>query len=235
MFDDQLLEAYINGFYGYGNYQAPYWFVGMEEGGGNSHEEIVGRLEVWSKRGHEELEDLAQYHRELGMSRFFDAQAKLQSTWKQLIRVVLTANGQTYDVETIREYQRSRLGTKDGETCLLELLPLPSPNIASWLYGEHSDLPYLLNRETYGKHVTDSRIAHFQGRIIQHQPKAVVFYGIKYRVYWEKIAGIESWEKSSEGVDFASNGNTLLVVAKHPVAMGSTNEYFRGIGKLAVS
>jgi hypothetical protein len=32
MSDDRLLERFIFRFYGYGNYDAKYWFVGMEEG-----------------------------------------------------------------------------------------------------------------------------------------------------------------------------------------------------------
>ncbi len=54
-------------------------------------------------------------------------------------------------------------------------------------------------------------------------------------VNWEKMAGVEFWEKSSEEVRFTSNGRTLFIAAKHPVAMGASNEYFRAIGKLAAS
>ncbi|BAY34333.1 hypothetical protein NIES2107_62380 [Nostoc carneum NIES-2107] len=34
-FDDELLEKIIETFYGYGNYQGNYWFIGMEEAGGD--------------------------------------------------------------------------------------------------------------------------------------------------------------------------------------------------------
>lgn len=37
--DDTLLEEFVQGFYGYDNLSAPCWFVGMEEGGGNSAED----------------------------------------------------------------------------------------------------------------------------------------------------------------------------------------------------
>lgn len=57
-FDDELLLAYMDGFYGYGNYQAPYWFVGMEEGGGDSSADVSSRLKIWNERGRQELEDL---------------------------------------------------------------------------------------------------------------------------------------------------------------------------------
>jgi len=231
MFDEQLLEAFISGFYGYGNYQAPYWFVGMEEGGGNTYSEVTKRLEVWNGRRRKELEDVAEYHRAMDMSCLFDDRPKLQSTWKQLIRIALTAKGQTCNVETIRDYQMNKLGTKDGENCLLELLPLPSPNIVTWLYGEHSALPYLVDRETYQRYIMSSRIAHLQERMRHHQPKAVIFYGLKYLANWEKISGVKFQEKS-EGIAFQSNEQTLFIVVKHPVSRGVTNEYFQQTGKL---
>ena len=40
MFDDELLQAYIDTFYGFGKYEGKYWFIGMEEGGGGTFEEI---------------------------------------------------------------------------------------------------------------------------------------------------------------------------------------------------
>jgi hypothetical protein len=65
-FDDQLLLDFMNAFYGYGNYKAPYWFIGMEEGGGDSFEEVTKRLSVWDRRGRRELEDAAEYFEEVG-------------------------------------------------------------------------------------------------------------------------------------------------------------------------
>ena len=38
-FDDSLLETFAETFYGYGNYNGPYWFIGMEEGGGDSFDQ----------------------------------------------------------------------------------------------------------------------------------------------------------------------------------------------------
>ncbi len=37
--DELLLEEFIHTFFGYGDYQAEYWFVGMGESGGNSFNE----------------------------------------------------------------------------------------------------------------------------------------------------------------------------------------------------
>lgn len=232
MLNDILLEAFINGFYGFGNYQARYWFIGMEEGGGNTFDAISKQLDIWDKWGRKELIDVAEYAREMNIMQWYGERPKLQPTWKHLIRIFLTAEGQPVDAETMRQYQKTLWGTEDGNTCLLELLPLPAPNIGSWLYGEISTLPYLKSRQTYREYVVGSRIAHLQNRITQYQPKAVVLYGSGYDSYWKRIGGIDTWERLPEGVTFAVNNSTLFISSKHPVAYGATNEYFYSIGKL---
>ena len=232
MLNDQLLEAFVNGFYGFGTYQARYWFVGMEEGGGNTLEAISKQLDIWDKWGRKELIDVAEYAREMNITHWYGDRPRLQPTWKHLIRIFLTAEGKSVDAETMRQYQKSLWGTREGNTCLLELLPLPAPSISSWLYREISTLPYLASRKTYREYVTPFRIAHLQNRILQHQPKAVILYGSGYDNYWKSIAGINSWERSSEGVSFAINNSTIFISSMHPVAHGATNEYFYCIGRL---
>jgi hypothetical protein len=69
LFDDQLLSEFVQNFYGYGNYSGQFWFIGMEEGGGNSFSEINTRLAVWANRGRNELEDLgvtSEYFHQVG-------------------------------------------------------------------------------------------------------------------------------------------------------------------------
>jgi len=56
--DDELLAEYITTFYGYGNYRGEWWLVGMEEGGGDSVNDITSRLTRWNGRGRKELEDV---------------------------------------------------------------------------------------------------------------------------------------------------------------------------------
>lgn len=179
-FDDALLEDFANQHYGFGNFQGGFWFVGMEEGGGESFEDIERRLQTWRKRGRLELDDVAEYHMEMGITYLFRERPRIQTTWGGLIRILLAARGETPTTDTIREYQRDRLGRATGETCLLELLPLPSPSTKHWLYGAHSKLPYLADRQAYRRALLTKRMAHLQGRIRQHQPKVVLFYGYVY-------------------------------------------------------
>jgi hypothetical protein len=129
----------------------------------------------------------------------------------------------------MRQYQKTEWGTKSGETCLLELLPLPSPSIAHWIYGQISTLPYLATRETYRQYVVGSRVSNLQDMVARYQPKAVVFYGVGYSSYWKKIAEVETWKYSPKGVNYAASNSTLFIITEHPTR--GTNEHFNNIGK----
>lgn len=86
----------------------------------------------------------------------------LQTTWKQLIRIVLSMRDEPTTASTVRAYQRDVFARIEGHECLLELLPLPSPNVGEWRYGECFDLPWLCDRETYREHVLDHRVKRLQ-------------------------------------------------------------------------
>jgi len=45
---------------------------------------------------------------------------------------MLAVRNEPADNDAIRAYQRDRLGRSDGESLLLELMPLPARNIAHW-------------------------------------------------------------------------------------------------------
>ena len=101
MFDDELLHAFIKRYYGYGNFNAKYWFVGMEEGGGSEFAEIWTRINIWRERGSRELEDVAEYHNAIGITHLFNERPRLQPTWNKLIRVLLNAEGLKADAESV--------------------------------------------------------------------------------------------------------------------------------------
>ena len=231
LFNDQLLNEFVEKFYGYGDYNGQFWFIGMEEGGGNSFLEIDNRLNAWTLRGKHELEDLAQYHAEIGLTDWFNNKPKLQSTWNKLIRILLSSKGQFPTTEEVREYQKILLGKLSGDHCLVNLLPLPSPSTKQWLYAQHCQLPYLRDRSTYSKWCLKSRIEHLRNRINQYNPKVVVFYSLGYYKYWLEIAGIH-FLQGVDNIHTGYNETTFFVVTKHPATKGVTNEYFYQIGKL---
>jgi hypothetical protein len=220
MFDDELLQAYIDGFYGFGDYQAPYWFVGMEEGGGDSAEYLAWKFNSWHENGRLELEHMA------------DERPNIQKTWGGLIRILLSSRGPSPAPEEIKKYQRTRLAHKGDESALLELMPLPSPSQGHWLhYASNSQLPFLKSRREYVDHVAPHRVARLQALILEHQPRVVVFYGKSYWYFWHRIAGVPFQSAPLDDVSFANNEHTLFVIAKHPANRGARNADFDAIGQ----
>lgn len=233
MFNDEHLHAFVSGFFGYGSFAAPYWFIGMEEGGGDTPEDINLRLQAWETRGRNELEDLVGYHLAIGVSKFFDERGVLQPTWNKLIRILLSAMGERQDTECVREFQRSEWGRSLGISCLTELMPLPSPGVDRWLhFAEHSQLPYLASRPAYMEHVRPQRVAQLVAKVAEYRPKAVVFYGLQYLPSWEAIAGSKFGASSLAGTHTYRRDGTLYLATRHPAAPGASNEYFQSVGKL---
>jgi hypothetical protein len=228
--DDMLLARYAETFCGYGRYGAPYWFVGLEEGSDGTVEEIQRRLTVWNDRGCPELDDAYEYHEQLGVTKLFGEEAELQSTWRQLCRIVLAADGQPTDKESLRRYQGRRLGRRDGATCLLELSPLPSRNTELWLYAAASRLPQLANRKAAREYYAPRRVAHLRRRIAEFRPAAVVCYGATGRRWLADIAGTPLVKADDADWFWAAAAETLILLVKHPIAYGATNAYFESVG-----
>ncbi len=236
-FDDQLLQSFMSSFYGYGNHAAPYWFIGMEEGGGDSFEEVASRLAVWDQRGRCELEDIADYHIELGITHPFAEKPKLHPTWAKLIRVLLTIEGEPPTREQVRTYQQQHWARSGGSVNLMELLPLPSLSIRHWLYAEHSSLVELKSRDEYRQVWSTLRIKGLQARIQAHQPKSVIFYRFGYLPYWNEVAGAELQPALSGAIYAYRNSSTVYIVLKHPAAKGAdmTSDYFHEAGQFVRS
>lgn len=246
MLNTRLLEAFIDRFYGYGNYDAKYWFVGMEEAIGKSNlqeikKKIKKRLKVWKKRGRKELEDVQGFHLALKpedkhFKKRNNHKVALQPTWKNLIRVLYAVEGKKPNHDGMREYQASRLGRKKGDSCLVELLPLPLParNKGHFPYNKLSRISWLENRGVYEKYVRPNRINHLKRKIEKHKPKAVVLYGKDNWEHYQEIAGVEFRSKEIDGIEvkYGKSKHTFFVLTLHPTAPGVTNDYFYKVGRL---
>lgn len=221
------LSDFIRTFYGYGNPAGPIWLIGMEEGGGESEAEVARRLQVWQSLGCPETADLAEFHRHLGMPQFFSHPTTLQHTWAYLISLLLTSErGTAPDVASVKAYQRDHLGRLNGKTCLLELLPLPSPSTNTWNYGRWTGLVALRSRATYRQTYLPVRIRHLRSMILRHRPKVVAFYGATYRRWYEQVAGCAFTTSSEAGEPvYAKKDDSLYIILKHPAAWGSSQEY----------
>jgi hypothetical protein len=230
MLDSQLLEDFMRGFYGYGNVAAKYWFIGLEEGGANSTEALGVRLEAWDKLGRPQLADLSEFHDRARVATWSGNRPPLQATWKQLIRVVFAAEARDCSTETVRAYQRDLLGRRDGETAIIELMPLPSKSIAAWPYAAAGP-GVISDRATYSATILPDRVSALRHLIAQHRPRIVVFYGLNARDTWSAIAGGEFMKSDEGSFAFYSTSSTLYVMTRHPVAYGATNAEFVAVGR----
>jgi hypothetical protein len=232
--DNEMLTEYMEKFYGYGSYRGQYWFVGKEEGGGKTQEENLSRILKWDKRGRPEVDDITGDGQHIHASRYFGTKAKIQKTWGKLIRVLLAVDRDAVTTHDVREYQRHKLGRENGQTCLLELLPLPSPSTGTWIWRAQETLPQLQSRELYKTHYARTRAQHIAARLAEYQPSVVVFYSTDwwYRQWWHLIAGVRFSEVvSSFGSFYTSrNEHTIFVIMQHPTAWGLKNEYFDAAG-----
>jgi hypothetical protein len=232
------LEAYMASFAGYGGLRAPLWFVGMEEGGGRDVEELTRRVETWDARGRQRLEDLADYHRAIGMSHHFEAPFPLQRTWGPLARVLQAALGASTDHPALRRVQTTQLGAHGGGAALLELLPLPAPDTESWPYAAlATNLPALRDRAAYRTTYEPARLAMLRGLIREGGPRAVVCYGLGYRDAWTALAGapLRPVTIAERRCYVGEGAGPMFLAVPHPVAHGGTNRFWEAVGSVVAT
>ncbi|MEJ6390571.1 hypothetical protein [Gymnodinialimonas ulvae] len=223
------IDEFALGFYGYGDLKAPLWFVGMEEGGGNTADEVTKRIRAWQIRGCMKLEDVAEYH-DAFMKEGFSSIRK-QNTWSALSRVQLGYERKLLEDGDVKQHWKKSLGRHRSGTCILELNPLPSPGTSAWKYPEFTKLPFLVNRDAYNLRYGSERVATLRRMILAYSPRAVVFYGRKYETFWSLIAGAPL---VSQGLHkTASNGKIKFASIDHPSApvAGATSEYYASLGR----
>lgn len=191
---EDLIQHWINHFYGYGCWQANIWFIGYEEGGGDVIEEVADKFNYFYK-AHAAgnltmLSDIRKLYKQVAFtlngpraelfSTLFDYRfgkdAVQHGTWKNLIAF---AHG--YKHKTLPDlltYQRNEF-TYGKSEALLRLYPLPAHNHA-WYYGwlDLPKLPYLKSRATYQEHLYPDRMDCILRNMKEYKPEVVVMYGM---------------------------------------------------------
>lgn len=227
-----MLNDFMATFVGYGSLDAKTWFIGIEEGGGKSTNELMQRVSIWSAQGAGPTLDLFSFHQALGMPQFFGPQARLQKTWACLSRIMLIRRGVPSSTDAIRVYQSSELGRHVGETLLAELMPLPKPSQSSWPYQELGEsFAFLKSPTTYLEAIRPQRIQLLRQAIQDRRPPVVIFYGMSCLRHWRGVANVE-FSDTGYGSLSSFDDKTFFYAIKHPNARGITNEYFEVQGRL---
>ena len=207
--------------FGYGRWDAPYWFIGKEPGGSDEPEQYAS----WLRLGGGELIDCKEHDRDCATSDdsmvWHGKRARLQPTWRPLIALLLAYEGAPdYDAEAVRVYQEERWGTTGGETALIELSAVAAPSTS---VSDHLRLAHL-----------SERIAKIRARIAENKPRFVLFYGAgldpvygrPYLERWSEIAG-----QSLEQNTIVQRDGTAFVATPHPTAHGLTTAFWTDLGR----
>lgn len=191
----------------------------MEPGGIPDQESY----DSWFRLGATELIDCKAHHLDWNalvgrqVSRWHQStKPPTQPTWRSLIQLLLAYLGRPADLEEVREYQREMWGMSHGETAVIELSALRA-----------TTLDVEVDRERHRAY----RIDHIRARMLQYRPKFVLFYGLMYRKFYERIAG-----GVFNRAGFRWSDGTLCVLARHPAPRRSVvTESWIHLGKLMSS
>lgn len=233
-----LIEQFMKTFYGYGNLKGKYWFIGMEEGcGPNWQADVLPRFVQWDKRGRSEIENLRNFHFDIGITEHWEPvdgmPIELQFTWKRLIETILTANGMPHARENIVDYQAQHLGTLEGDSCLLELLPLPSPNVNEFGYAHlaNEQYPYFASPALYKNYIMAQRISRIQEMIAERQPRHIILYGTSYVRHWSNLVMNAEWKQIDNQIRCCEYLESHVWLVPHPAARNIPNNLFVTLGE----
>lgn len=214
-----LIQERIKHFWGYGNLNSPYWFIGMEEGYNTETEDLYKRFKASEGK---QICDVADLKIDPGSYSLFAESAPLNRTYKRLIQMMLYAETKKHpDTEALRDFQITKLGRSDSNNAILELMPLPSKSIdpKDWLYAE-TGIAGLSSRKDYLETYKDERIEALRSLIEQYKPKFVICYSLSYQEDWHKLTDKPFIEVNPRRLYLAKDGETTIAITPHSVTHG---------------
>ena len=211
--DSDGIREMARQFYGYGRWDAPYWFIGPEQGQGrDENNDLKRRAEAWLHLGERELCDCREFHERICQRKWHSEKPQLQPTWRPLMLLLMAFLGRSTDRESLRFYQRDRWGmVSEGETCVIELSGLPA-----------NSLKEPLDRKTF----REERIKVIRQRMQTYRPALVVMYGSSEKKYWEALAG-----GAFPPNNILEIGSTIMTVTPHPVSRGRSDEDWKRLAE----
>jgi hypothetical protein len=197
MIEEKSLKHWIDNFYGYGSWQATFWFIGYEEGGGEIPEEVADKLNYFHgvhAQTSGELCNIRELYKHVAVrwegpkaelfntlyEYRFDNNAIQHGVWKNLI--AFTHGYREEKVSDLLAYQRETfLSPTPAREALIQLYPLPSPHNHAWYYGwlDMPQLGFLKRRTLYQEHMYHRRINNILSNIRTYQPELVLMYGME--------------------------------------------------------
>jgi hypothetical protein len=220
--DDENLRRMAREWYGYGWWEAPFWFIGPEPGRPEKEDTPKKRCEAWAACGGGDLVDCKCHH--FGFN-WYDWHRDVpppptQPTWRQLIRLLLAARcGREPDIEDIRSHQQRSWGMRQSEepgtSCVIELCSLASPTLKAKRNVAFDPHCFLTER-----------IGVIRRKILDYKPKLVLMYGLNHTQHFQGIAGCAL--VPSDPLQICS---TCFVHTPAPTSRGLQNSYWLQLAK----
>jgi hypothetical protein len=226
--EEHALWNWIENFYGYGSWQARFWFISHEESGGELPEEVADKLNYFQQAELQEwgtLCSIRDMYRSLPVrwdgpkansyNNFYEyrfgEQAIQHGVWKNLISFMYGYRDQL--LSDIREYQQHQfLSSSTRNEALIVLYPLPSPHNHAWYYSwlDMPKLDFIKKRVLYQDHVYQNRIETILSNVGKFHPELVLMYGM------ENINTIKkSVQEHFQNVKFSMIKATKLQIPQH--------------------
>jgi hypothetical protein len=176
----------------------------MEEGlsaGASLDDDLLART------AYEPYEDLLEGQTALGSpQRFFGDNPKAQRTWRPMCHLMLRRSGiREIDNAARCRYQADRLGRRDGDTLLAELLPYPNPNTKIWHYADR-----FATRDM----MVNARVALLKRAFSDARFELVVAYGVANWQHYVRIFDVSKWT-SNGSFRVGYHGDSRIVLAPH--------------------
>jgi hypothetical protein len=209
--------------YGYGRWDARYWFIGPEQGQARwEKDDLTARFEAFRKLSKDGLSDCRSFHNEIHETRWHreSPPAALQPTWKFLILALKAFLQESVEDKCRRSYQCHCWGSSGGETCVIELSGLPATN-------------FTVTRQREGR---PERLEFIHSKMTSLHPRFVIIYGKTQIPHWKRF-----WQQNAVDVpnsdDIVRLAYTTVAFAPHPTApwrasqFRSANQYWVSLGQ----
>jgi len=197
LIEEKPLRHWIDNFYGYGSWQAKFWFVGYEESGGDVPGEVAEKLNYFynlpgRRPNTPEFCDIRELYRHVAFrvdgpraDKFatlndhrFGSHATLHGAWKNLAAFV--HGYQNKELPDLLTYQKNAFAlSSERVEAVIPLYPLPAHHHA-WYYAwlDLPQFPFLNSRATYQYHVYPGRMHTILQKINDCKPDVVLMYGM---------------------------------------------------------
>jgi hypothetical protein len=263
LIEDKALKYWIDNFYGYGSWQARFWFVCYEESGGDVPEEVAERLNYFYNLQAPGLCDIRELYRHVTFrgdglraeklanlhNYRFGSHATLHGLWKNLIAFI--HGYQNENLPDLLMYQKNSFALLlPPNEALIPLYPLPAHDHA-WYYAwlNLPQFPFLKSRALYQDYLYTGRLHAILRNISACKPEVVLMYGmdninlLKKSVQeffptakFKMVKAIKQKIPQHHRADF--NGTTLLITTQIPALRHNRIETgfdWYAMGKLAMS